>query len=185
MENNPNEIIEKNNSIKEKGKEDNDVSCEEYEEEDIEYEDDNLVSNEELDILNKHFEFQVVREGEENKGKDEDCEMIDCDEEKIIAQEYQGFNTDGEIYSIAVNDKGTLVIGDGEDTTYFFDLNKKEIIKKEKINKDSVVSVAYSSDYKYLVTACLDGTVNIYDGDSLQLLNTVNGSYSDINVKYK
>jgi WD40 repeat protein len=167
-----------------------DLSCEEFEEEDNLYEDDNLVSNEDIELFNKHFEFQIVKEVEGNK----DLDMMEVDqindqvndqmnpEELSLKREYGEFQTDGEIYSIAMNEKGVLVIGDGEDTTYFYDLNKKCLINKEKMNKDSVVTVAFSFDYKLLATACLDGTVNIFDGEEFKLLNTVNGSFSDINV---
>ena len=163
-------------------KEDEELSCEEFEEEENGYEDDNLVSNEELELLNKHFEFQIVREGEgQDQPGEEDHDEMEVEEDLQIKREYEGFLADGEIYSIAMNEKGVLVIGDGEDTTYLFDLNKKETIRKEKMNKDSVIEVSFSCDNKFLVTACLDGTVSIFD-EEFKLLNQVSGSFSDINV---
>ena len=99
--------------------------------------------------------------------------------------EFENIKTDGEIYSIAMNDKGIIVLGDGEDTTYFIDANKKEIIKKEKLNKDSVTSIDFSNDGKYLVTGSLDGNAHIFETENYSLINTVNGSFSEINVIYK
>ncbi len=185
MENNNNlnnlpNVDDKKEELQNPKIEDDELSCEEFEEEDNAYEDDNLVSNEELELLNKHFEFQIVREGEV-EAEDQPTDEMEVEEEINFKREYEGFVADGEIYSIAMNEKGVLVIGDGEDTTYVFDVNKKETIRKEKMNKDSVVEVALSCDNKFLATACLDGTVSIFD-EEFKLLNQVNGSFSDINV---
>jgi WD40 repeat protein len=156
----------------------NDISVEEFEEEENDYIDDGLIDNEELENLQKHFEIQIVRENGGQNSDQDDVEMIQEDYKK----EYENFKADGEIYSIAMNDKGLIVLGDGEDTTYFFDLNKKELIKKEKINKDSVTNVSFSNDYKYLATASLDGTVNVYETQDYTIINTLNEGFSDINV---
>jgi WD40 repeat protein len=99
-----------------------------------------------------------------------------------IINDYDNFKADGEIYSIAMNDKGNLIIGDGEDNTYFYDASQKKIIKKEKLNKDSVSHVKITNDRKYILAGSLDGTVNIFNSDTLQLLKTVEGSFSEINV---
>jgi WD40 repeat protein len=178
MENQNDEM--KNENVELGNEEADELSCEEFEEEDNLYEDENLVSNEDIELFNKHFEVQIVKDI-----KPEDMMDLEVDpnqEELNFKREYDEFQTDGEIYSIAMNEKGVLVIGDGEDTTYFYDLNKKGLIRKEKMNKDSLVTVAFSFDNKLLATACLDGTVNIFDGEEFKLLNTVNGSFSDINV---
>jgi WD40 repeat protein len=99
-----------------------------------------------------------------------------------IINDYDNFKADGEIYSIVMNDKGNLIIGDGEDNTYFYDASQKKMIKKEKLNKDSVSHVKITSDRKYILTGSLDGTVNIFNSDNLQLIKTVEGSFSEINV---
>jgi len=163
-----------------------DLSVEEIEDEDIEYDDDNMIDNEDLEIFQKHnFEFEftkgdvgmnVNQEGGLEGGEGESAPLEDFN------REYEGFITDGEIYSISMNEKGIAVLGDGEDTTYFYDLNKKELIRKEKINKDSVVNAEFSNDLKFVATASLDGSVNIFETEAFKLVNTFNGSFSDINV---
>jgi WD40 repeat protein len=58
----------------------------------------------------------------------------------------------------------------------------KKLIKKEKLNKDSVNHVKITVDNKYVLTSSLDGTVNVFSSESLELLRTVEGSFSEINV---
>merc|ERR1711957_202065 len=57
----------------------------------------------------------------------------------------------------------------------------KQIIKKEKFNKDSVSEVKITNDGKYILCGSLDGTVNIFNSETLELLRTVEGSFSEIN----
>ena len=60
-------------------------------------------------------------------------------EEEDYHKEYENFKTKREIYTINFHQSsGTLIIGDKEDTTYFYNLDKKELVKEEKLNKDSV-----------------------------------------------
>ena len=154
-----------------------DLSIEEIEEEDNDYSDEFLVDDEEFEIINQDDTIQTKKEKDEN--------LMDIDAEvkhPNMKGEFENIKTDGEIYSIAMNEKGIIVIGDGEDTTYFIDANKKEIIKKEKLNKDSVTSIDFSSDGKYLVTGSLDGNAHIFETENFTLVNTVNGSFSEINV---
>jgi len=99
-----------------------------------------------------------------------------------ITNEFENFKAEGEIYSLAMNDKGILIIGDGEDNTYFYDVSMKKLIKKEKLNKDSVNNVKITVDNKYILTSSLDGTVNVFRSETLELLRTVEGSFSEINV---
>ena len=164
----------------EKENNEDNLSVEEFDGEENDYmDDDNMIDDEELEELNKHFEIQIVRENqmevEEEAGAGEEVEF---------KREFENFQADGEIYSIAMNEKGVLVLGDGEDTTYLYDVNKKELNRKEKINKDSIVNACFSHDCKYLATASLDGAVNLFDGEDFKLITTVNGSYSEINVLY-
>lgn len=99
-----------------------------------------------------------------------------------IPNEFENFKADGEIYSLAMTEKGVLVIGDREEYTYFYDISMKKLLKKEKFNKDSVNQVKITVDGKYVLTASLDGTVNVFSSDTLELLRTVEGSFSEINV---
>ena len=60
-------------------------------------------------------------------------------EEEDYHKEYENFKTKREIYTINFHQSsGTLIIGDRKDTTYFYNLDKKELVKEEKLNKDSV-----------------------------------------------
>jgi WD40 repeat protein len=172
-ENMEHEIVENQNE-----KNEDHLSVEEFEGEENDYmDDDNMIDDEELEELNKHFDIQITR-GENQMEVEEEAVA-----EVEFKREFENFQADGEIYSIAMNEKGVLVVGDGEDSTYIYDLNKKELIRKEKINKDSVVNACFSHDGKYLATASLDGTVNLFDGEEFKLITTVNGSFSEINVK--
>ena len=92
------------------------------------------------------------------------------------------FKADGEIYSIAKGPNNILIIGDGEDTTYMYDLDKKELVRKEKINPDSVSIVKYSTDQKFLATASLDGLVHIFETSEYKHVRTINDINSEINV---
>jgi len=154
-----------------------DLSIEEIEVEDNDYSDEYLVDEEEFENLNKEDNIQI------NKEKDDNLMEIESEvKHQNMKGEFENIKTDGEIYSIAMNDKGIIVIGDGEDTTYFIDANKKEIIKKEKLNKDSVTAIDFSNDGKYLATGSLDGNAHIFETENFNLINTVNGSFSEINV---
>jgi WD40 repeat protein len=181
MENDNNNINaeDKQQKLKETEDQDKSISVEEFEEEENDYYDENLVDNDDLELINKHFDIQIVRGDGTEMDVDEEHEPEHVDFKK----EYENFEADGEVYSLGMNDKGICVLGDGEDTTYFYDLNKKELIRKEKFNKDSVVNVAFSNDLKYCATASLDGSVNLFNGDDFTLITTVNGSFSDINVR--
>ena len=91
--------------------------------------------NAEMDIEenNNNINNNINIQNEENNKNDE------LKEEEIYHKEYPDFKTKGEIYAINFHqNSGTLVIGDGEDTTYFFNLDKKELIREEKLNTDSV-----------------------------------------------
>lgn len=153
-----------------------DLSIEYYEEEDNAYIDEDLVEID-ADEFIKTGEMNIINE---NQNEDQDMEV----EQEIYKKEFESFKADGEIYSIDINSKGIIVIGDGEENTYLYDVNNKEIIKKEKLNKDSVNFVKYSNDDKYLATASLDGSVNLWNTEDYTIITTVYGSYADINVSY-
>jgi WD40 repeat protein len=151
-----------------------DISIEEIDEEENDYEDDYLVDDDEIE--------KEMNNLDEIQEKNENDMEIEINIEEKIHTEFPDVVTQGEIYSIAMNSHGFIVVGDGEDTTYFIDGNTKQIVKQEKTNKDSVNCVAFSSCEKYLATASLDGSCNIYETENYTILNTVNGSFSEINV---
>lgn len=176
---NQNQKTQENNIDDQDKIEVDDLSVEEFEEEDIDYEDDYLIDNDEFENLNNNTNTETV------KGMDDiDMEIVVESQYPTVKGEFEEIKTDGEIYSIAMNDKGVIVLGDGEDTTYFIDADKKTIFKKEKMNKDSVSCIDFSNDGKFLVTGSLDGNAHIFETENYTLLTTVNGSFSEINVNY-
>ena len=112
---------------------------------------------------------------EKNKGNKE--------EEENYHKEYESFKAKGEIYAINFHQEtGTLIIGDGEDTTYFYNLDKKEVIREEKLNTDSVNFIKFSSDKKYMLTASVDGSINIFNASkNFELISTIKDQDTEIN----
>ena len=85
-------------------------------------------------------------------------------EEEDYHKEYENFKTKREIYIVNFHQSsGTLIIDDGEDITYFYNLDKKELIKEEKLNKDSMNFIKFSFDNKYILTALVDENINIFN----------------------
>ena len=85
-------------------------------------------------------------------------------EEEDYHKEYENFKTKREIYTVNFHQSsGTLIIDDGEDITYFYNLDKKELIKEEKLNKDSMNFIKFSFDNKYILTALVDENINIFN----------------------
>ena len=105
-----------------------------------------------------------IDENFNNDKENEDNNKDNKEEEENYHKEYENFKTKGEIYAINFHQEtGTLIIGDGEDTTYFYNLDKKEIIREEKLNTDSVNFIKFSCDKKYMLTASVDGSINIFN----------------------
>ena len=107
----------------------------------------------------------------------------DIKEDDNYHKEYENFKAKGEIYAINFHQSsGTLIIGDGEDTTYFFNLDKKELMREEKLNTDSVNFIKFSSDNKYMLTASVDGSINIFNlSNNFELINTIKDQDTEIN----
>ena len=171
-----------------------DISVEYFEGDNF-IDDDDMIDNDLIDLA-EGFENPNNPNEQDKANPNANSEVIDVNnlsntmnvEESFetslnIINDYDNFKAEGEIYSIAMNEKGNLIIGDGEDNTYFYDASQKQIIKKEKFNKDSVSEVKITNDGKYILTGSLDGTVNIFHSETLELLRTCEGSFSDINVK--
>ena len=55
-------------------------------------------------------------------------------------------------------------------------------MRKEKINSDSVSVVKFSTDNKYVATASLDGSINIFGSGEYKHLRTISGICNEINV---
>lgn len=98
--------------------------------------------------------------------------------------EFPNFNSDGEIYSLDLFSKmGILLIGDGEDTYYAYDVVNKKLLKKEKIHTDSVTNVKFSFDGELFVTASLDGIVKIFKTSDFSLLFTIDENKDEVTVR--
>ena len=147
-------------------------------------EDLNQVGNDEEIIqeedINKNEIDADINDNDNNIPNDY-IEMMD--EEGFFQKEYPNFQAEGEIYSIALHPpSSTLIIGDGADTTSFYNVTSKTLIKTEKINKDSVNFLSFSFDNKYLLSASVDGTINIFDpSNNFSILQTINDQDSEIN----
>ena len=136
----------------------------------------------EMDIEENNNNDNNNNDNIENKNENNNNEIKD-EEEEIFHKEYENFSTKGEIYAINFHqESGTLIIGDGEDTTYFYDLSKKEIKREEKLNKDSVNFIKFSFDNKYMLTASVDGSINIFlVSKNFSLVNTIKDQDAEIN----
>ena len=132
---------------------------------------------EEMDI-----EENINFDKEQNNNMENEDKDIK-EEDENYHKEYENFKTKGEIYAINFHqNSGTLVIGDGEDTTYFFNLDKKELIREEKLNTDSVNFIKFSADNKYMLTASVDGSINIFNiSKNFELINTIKDQDTEIN----
>lgn len=96
-------------------------------------------------------------------------------------KEYPDFLSKGEIYSIAFHpSSSTLIIGDGDDTTTFYNIDTKKITKTEKLNKDSVNFLSFSYDNKYLLTASVDGSIHIFSVPNFELIQTIEDQDQEI-----
>ena len=132
---------------------------------------------EEMDI-----EENINFDKEQNNNMENEDKDIK-EEDENYHKEYENFKTKGEIYAINFHqNSGTLVIGDGEDTTYFFNLDKKELIREEKLNTDSVNFIKFSADNKHMLTASVDGSINIFNiSKNFELINTIKDQDTEIN----
>ena len=77
---------------------------------------------------------------------------------------YDALNKLGEMLSIIKDSRNDLYIKKAKD--------KKELIKEEKLNKDSVNFIKFSNDNKYMLTASVDGSINIFSiSKNFELIN--------------
>lgn len=161
--------------------------------EDIEENQDKVEDLEEIEKVNPEDilqEEEIDKNAQQNKMEIDDNAEIENEnydnfeenEGEHYAQEFPDFSAPGEIYSIALQqEKGIAIIGDGEDTTTFYDIANKKIISSQKLNKDSVNFIKFSNDNKFLITASIDGSINIFDGSDFKLLNTIKDQDAEIN----
>ena len=170
----------------------NEMNAPNFNEEDIYVNPEDIQEIEEIDKEALQAELGGEMEIEENNNNNiqneelnnnENNNEIKDEEEEVFHKEYENFVAKGEIYAINFHKPtGTLIIGDGEDTTYFYNLDKKEIIREEKLNKDSVNFIKFSFDNKYLLTASVDGSINIFLVEkNFELIHTIKDQEAEIN----
>ena len=176
----------------------NEINNENFNEEDIYVNPEDIQEIEEIDKDALQAELGAEMDIEENNNinnndnlnnnniniqNNENDKNDELKEEEIYNKEYPNFSTKGEIYAINFHqESGTLIIGDGEDTTYFYNLDKKELIKEQKLNTDSVNFIKFSFDNKYMLTASVDGSINIFSVQkNFELINTIKDQDSEIN----
>lgn len=120
---------------------------------------------------------------EESFKNDEDYKKMIERKSKIMNHAFPDFEAEGEIYSIDVHDKlGKLIIGDGEEYTYLYDIENKKTISKSKVNKDSIISVKFSFDKNLCLTASMDGVIRIFKSENQELLHTIDDINEEIMV---
>jgi len=167
----------------------NEINNPNFNEEDIYVNPEDIQEIEEIDKAALQEELGAEMDIEEDNNNNINIENNDdnkneeINEDENYHKEYENFKTKGEIYAINFHQSsGTLIIGDGEDTTYFYNLDKKELIKEEKLNKDSVNFIKFSNDNKYMLTASVDGSINIFSvSKNFELINTIKDQEAEIN----
>ena len=114
-------------------------------------------------ILDEDIEPNNLSNDNNNNMMNIDDENQKESEEDNFPKEYPSFTSPGEIYSIAFHPpSNTLIIGDGEDTTTFFNLSSKTIISQSKYsNTDSINFLKFSIDLSLLISTSLDGSISI------------------------
>ena len=133
--------------------------------------------------MDAEMDIEDDKKKENIENNDNNENNNDLKEEENYHKEYENFKTKGEIYAINFHQStGTLIIGDGEDTTYFYNLDKKELIKEEKLNTDSVNFIKFSFDNKYMLTASVDGSINIFNvAKNFEKVETIKDQDTEIN----
>ena len=171
----------------------NEINEENFNEEDMYVNPENIQEIEEIDKDALKAELGAEMDIEENDANDNDNKINlqnedenkdkELKDDEVLHKEYENFQAKGEIYAINFHqESGTLIIGDGEDTTYFYNLDKKELIREEKLNKDSVNFIKFSNDNKYMLTASVDGSINIFlISKNFELINTIKDQDAEIN----
>lgn len=121
---------------------------------------------------------------EESFKNDDDVKKMMERKKLITLSEFPDFEADGEIYSIDIfQKKGIVAFGDGEESTYVYDIVNKKLLNKEKYSKDSVISVKFSFDKSIFMSASMDGTIRLFDSETLELVSVIEDSSDEIMVR--
>ena len=148
----------------------------------------------EIEEIDKNLILDEDETNNNNNNNNNNNDMMNIDEEnpqeeleeENFQKEYPSFTSPGEIYSIAFHPpSNTLIIGDGEDTTTFFNLSSKTIISQSKYsNTDSINFLKFSIDLSLLISTSVDGSISIFSYDSTSknfiLKNTITDNDKEI-----
>lgn len=137
----------------------------------------------ELDKQEIENEHLVNISEEESFKTDEDYLKMKERKENILINSFPNFEAEGEIYSVAINEKNDIaIVGDGEEYQYTFKLSDFSLISKEKVHLDSIVFIRYSFNKSYLLIASMDGIIKLYKGESMKLEHTIEDNSDEIMV---
>ncbi|PVU98905.1 hypothetical protein BB559_001175 [Furculomyces boomerangus] len=122
--------------------------------------------SEEEFIRGEEIENEVPSDEDEMMDDEED-EQNEGQERKVVFEDdsIQGFFSHKEpVYSVAINpkDENMIVSGGGDDSAYIWRRDNGEAVYKLKKHEDSVTSVGFSNDGKFLATGGMDGIINVY-----------------------
>lgn len=192
--------IEMKNTQTEKNDEDKALN------EDIQIDDDEDIDYEALEreAMENQLDFEIVEDGgddiyyddeminEEMKDEtfEEESFKNDIDYKKMLDLKnsissvvYPEFEAEGEIYSVALDEKnGKIIVGDGEEFMYLVDANTGKCLEKEKLHKDSIISIKLSFDGSLLLTASMDGSLKIFSVPEYKLLHHIEEGTEEIMV---
>ena len=102
-------------------------------------------------------------------------------ENEKIENYFENFKSSGEIYSISLYNDKTIIIGDGDDTTYFYDIKKKNY-QNQKLNKESISFLKISKDKNYLLSTSNDGEIIIFSpNENFKIINRIKDNDKEIN----
>ncbi len=118
---------------------------------------------------------------EDESLNDEDYKKMLERKKLIEVNAFQGFEAEGEIYSVALDEKNKVIlVGDGEEYFYRLNLEDNSLSFKEKTCKDSIISIKYSFDKSIFLVASMDGQIKIYDGTDLKLIVSIEDNSDEI-----
>eukprot|EP00340_Litonotus_pictus_P009078 CAMPEP_0170521216 /NCGR_PEP_ID=MMETSP0209-20121228/6528_1 /TAXON_ID=665100 ORGANISM="Litonotus pictus, Strain P1" /NCGR_SAMPLE_ID=MMETSP0209 /ASSEMBLY_ACC=CAM_ASM_000301 /LENGTH=479 /DNA_ID=CAMNT_0010807933 /DNA_START=44 /DNA_END=1483 /DNA_ORIENTATION=+ len=118
---------------------------------------------------------------EESFKNDEEYKKVLERKGLITKNEFPEFEAEGEIYSTDLHEKkGIMLLGDGEENLYIYNIEEKKVVRKEKLHKDSVISAKFSQDKTFFLTASMDGVIKIFNGENLEKLFNIEDNNEEI-----
>jgi ribosome assembly protein SQT1 len=136
--------------------------------------DDGMADQHEMsgDEMEEAIAEEEEEEGEE--GNPEDDDMMELQDDSV-----QGFFSHGEepVYAVATHpiDPTIVCSGGGDDTAYLWRCDTGETLFKLDGHADSVVSVCFSHDGRFIATGAMDGVIKVSTVANGQLVATLEG----------